>query len=52
MKETAKSLAHTSQVNAALDTAFTSRDKITKLQTFESSYFIGRTYFDDEGSEN
>ena len=44
MEKAAKNLSK-SQVD-------TSREKITKLQTFDLSYFIGKNYFLDDGSKN
>ena len=30
----------------------TEQDKIVKLEVFDSSYFLGKTFFGDDGSQN
>ena len=51
-QEAAKCLVSKSQVDNALDIAGKNREKIKKLQTFDFSYFIGRRYFGDDGSQH
>ena len=36
----------------ALDLRDKNREKIKKLQTFDLSYFIDKSYFDDDSSQN
>ena len=52
MPEALKNLATKSQVEAAIDLGDKIREKIKKLQTSDLSYFIGKNYFDDDGSQN
>ena len=49
MKEAVKSLASKSQVNDALDLGDQNRKK---LQMFDSSYLLGKSHFEDDGSQN
>ena len=51
MKEAAKNLVSKSQVDTSIDTADKNREKMKKLQTFDLSYFVGKSYFDDYGSQ-
>ena len=52
MAETSKNLATKNPVETAIDIRDEKREKITKLKTFDLSYFIGKSYFDDDGSQN
>ena len=52
MKVAKKSLARKVQVYNVVDIADKNREKIKKLQIFDLSYFNGRRYFDNDGSEN
>ena len=49
MKQEAKSLASTGQVDTALDIADKSREKLKKLQTFDLSHFNSKRLFDNDG---
>ena len=44
MKEAARSFASNNQADNALDIANKNRERIKKFQTFDLSYFNGRTY--------
>ena len=50
MKEAVKSLASRSQVDNALDVGGKNIKNIEKLQTFDSSYFLGKSHFEDDGT--
>ena len=52
MKESTKRLASNGKVVASFDTADKNSKKITKRQTFDLSFFIGKSYFDDNGFQN
>ena len=52
MAEASKNLAVKKQVENAPDLQDKNGNKITKFQTFDASYFIGKSYFHDDGSEN
>ena len=45
-------LATKKQVENALDLEDKNRDKILKKLSFCLSYFLGKMYFDDKGSQN
>ena len=51
MGEASKKLAIKNQVETALDLRHENREIIKTLQTFDSSYFISKSYFDD-GSQD
>ena len=51
MREVTKSLVSKSQIDTTLDTADKNR-KNKKLQTLGLSYFVGKSYFDDDESQN
>ena len=46
MKESTKRLASNGKVVASFVTADKNSKKITKRQTFDLSFFIGKSYFD------
>ena len=50
MKQEAKILASESKIDTVLDIVDENREK--KLPTFDLSYFNGRVYFDNDGSQN
>ena len=52
MAELLQNLANTNQIETALDIGDKYRGKMKKLQTFDSSYFISKSYFDDNRSQN
>lgn len=51
MGEASKKLAIKNQVETALDLRYKNREIIKILRTFDSTYFISKSYFDD-GSQN
>ena len=52
IKQEVKSLASKSQEDAALDIGDKYREKIKKFETFNVSYFLGKSFFDNDGSQN
>ena len=52
MAEASKKLATKKQIENALDIENKSTVKMKQLQIFDLSYFIGKSYFDDDGSES
>ena len=52
MAKASKHLANNDLVETALDIGDQNREKATKLQTFDLSYFISKSYVDDDGSQN
>ena len=52
MAEASKNLATTNQVKTVLDWGDKNREKLKRLQEFDLSYFIGKNYLDDNGSQN
>ena len=52
IKREMKRLSSKCQVDAALDKADNRREKIKKFQTFDLSYFNGRKYFGNNGSQS
>ena len=52
MAEALKNFATKKQVENAFELGYKNREKIEKLQTFDLSYFVGKTYFDYDGSQN
>ena len=51
MIELAKRLASKSQVDIALDLVDKNKEK-KNIQEFDLSYFIGKSYFGNDGSQN
>lgn len=45
-------LATNSDFNAVLQQANKNKEKIQKLATFDLSYFLGKTFLDDDGFKN
>ena len=52
MAEVSKNLATTNQVKTVFDRGDKNREKLKRLQEFDLSYFIGKNYLDDDGSQN
>ena len=52
MIELAKRLASKSQVDIALDLVDKKKRKTKNFQAFDLSYFIGKSYFGNGGSQN
>ena len=48
MKEAAKTLSSKTGASNALDLEDKNKKNIEKLQTFDSSYFLGKSYFGDD----
>ena len=47
-----KNIATEKQVENAFDLGDKNREKIKNIQKFDLSYFMGKCYFDDDGSQN
>ena len=47
-----KNIATEKQVENAFDLGDKNREKIKNIQKFDLSYFMGKFYFDDDGSQN
>ena len=50
--ESSKNLASKNEVETRLDLGYKNREIIKKLQTLYLTYFIGKSYVDDDGSQN
>ena len=50
--EASKNLATTIQVKTLIEWGDKNSEKLKRLQEFDLSYFIGKNYLDDDGSQN
>ena len=48
MKKAAKTLSSKTEASNALDLGNKNKKKIEKLQAFVSSYFLGKSHFEDD----
>ena len=52
MAKISKVLASENQVETTLDLGDKNKDKMKNLQNFDLNFFVGKSYFDDDGLQS